>query len=121
MNKIKDIILLALWLLTVPATAENMQKYLMHSSCTFLSRNTSDGKAVLADATSAKPLNFVQASDGSYSIQLDVNGVPSYLGLGTVDGWSTYFLSVKAGNRTVYTIEQARDAILAALARKEGK
>ena len=121
MNKIKDIILLALWLLTVPATAENMQKYLMHSSCTFLSRNTSDGKAVLADATSAKPLNFVQASDGSYSIQLDVNGAPSYLGLGTVDGWSTYFLSAKAGNRTVYTIEQANGEFVKLKNKQTGK
>ena len=105
--KTKLFIFAMLWAVVMPAAAGNMQKYLMHSSCMYLSRNASDGKAVLAAATNAKPLDFVQASDGSYTIQLDVNGAPSYLGLGTVDGWSTYFLSAKAGGRTVYTIEQA--------------
>ncbi|MGM9675745.1 MAG: glycoside hydrolase [Bacteroidaceae bacterium] len=105
--KTKLFIFAMLWAVVMPAAAGNMHKYLMHSSCMYLSRNASDGKAVLAAATNAKPLDFVQASDGSYTIQLDVNGAPSYLGLGTVDGWSTYFLSAKAGGRTVYTIEQA--------------
>lgn len=107
MKTAKTLLLATLLAGALPAASENMQKYLMHSCGLYLGANA-EGVAVLAAGSDARPLDFVQGSGGTYTIQLAANDKTTYLGLGTTNGWSTYFLDGKAGSRTVYTIEPAK-------------
>lgn len=116
----KTLLATALLVATASAGAENMKKYLMHSSSLYVG-SSADGTAVLATAANAKLLDFVQNSNGTYTVQLAEGGKTTYLGLGTNNGWSTYFLDSQAGNRTLYAIEPASGDYVKLRNRQTGK
>lgn len=91
-------------IISLNVTAENMTKYLKHSSGLGLGIGSSD-RVVLCSTSSAKPLDFVQNSDGSFYISINDGGTTKYMTLGTANGWDTYFQTSYDTRRSRYTIE----------------
>ena len=77
-----------------PAT-EHAATYIMHSSGLYLAKGNNN-VAVLsyaeAERTEVKPFVFDTQEDGIHNIALQHDSNALYLGLGTEDGWTTFFL-----------------------------
>lgn len=91
-----------------PAT-EHAATYIMHSSGLYLAKGNNN-VAVLSSAeaerTEVKPFVFDTQEDGIHNIALQHDSNALYLGLGTEDGWTTFFLHKKADKYTQYVIEE---------------
>ena len=91
-----------------PAT-EHAATYLMHSSGLYLAKGKNN-VAILSYAEAAradvKPFLFDTQEDGSNNIVLQQDSNALYLGLGTKDGWTTFFLHEKTDKYTQYVIEE---------------
>ena len=91
-----------------PAT-EHAATYIMHSSGLYLAKGNNN-VAVLSSAeaerTEVKPFVFDTQEDGIHNIALQHDSNVLYLGLGTEDGWTTFFLHKKADKYTQYVIEE---------------
>lgn len=91
-----------------PALA-HASKYIMHSSGLYIGQGRNH-VAVLASAgsdhTEIVPFVLDTQADGTHFIALPQADKPLYLGLGDVDGWTTFFLHEKKGGYAQYAIEQ---------------
>ncbi|MGN0233056.1 MAG: glycoside hydrolase [Bacteroidaceae bacterium] len=93
-------------MLSLSASAQDVKRYLVHSSQNVLGCN-SDKRAVLVDASGSESvlLTLLPQSDGTTLLAME--GSPTlYLSLGSVDGWSTFFLSDPDDARAHYNLEQ---------------
>lgn len=93
-------------ILSLTSMAQNVKRYLVHSSKNVLGCNA-DKRAVLVSPSSSEalPLTLISQSDGSTVLALEGNPT-LYLSMGTDDGWSTYFLSDANDTRAHYHQEQ---------------
>lgn len=84
--------------------------YIMHSSGLYVAKSQSNTAVLMSPekgSSAVKPFCLTELPDGSCTIELNHEGVTSYLGLGVKDGWTTFFLPEKSGQHTQYVIEAA--------------
>ena len=101
------VLLAAICACTLTLNAQDIKKYIVHSSGSILGMGT-ENRAVLLSPTdqSAQPLTLQQDEDGSYTISTN-DGQGLFLSLGTSNAWSTYFVSSSTDPRAHYYVEES--------------
>lgn len=104
----RHFLLLFTLLVSLTTVAQDKKYYLVHNSGKVLGMSA-DNRAVILkpEDTSLSKLRMSKQSDNSYIIALDKGSAHLYLSLGTVNGWSTYFVTDSTDARAHYTIEEA--------------